>query len=977
MKKTAQVIRNVLLVVVFINVAALVFSKNAWAASGNVQICQKNSTCVVGEFLYDDSYVPITNASCSFNSKYPNGDVFVNSQPMTSASANDGWYSYDVIATGSAGTYRSTICCTAGADYLCLDKSFEVATASSTLTKDDVSDSVWNAPRASYTASGSFGETLQNIIPSVNDIIVATWGYSNRSLSTFGSLTVDIWNNATRLLTGANLNSGSLATKSDVDDKVNTKTQELKDEIKKTGTGSTDISDLKKITQRTNNLLEKLVNKPIIETSVEDVPDLQAKLKETDAVATQLFIGTQYSNSKAGLIKLKWNSLENSEVLDSVQELTRRLGGENDSSSSGSVFGYISYLKESWDWTPTETIKTQARAIREVLVSIQREVESSGKSRSTYNKVITLVNLFDQLDTSIGDNSNKVNQKTLFGKLKETKLLAGALDDRSKDFEAFLDSWNSYKLPEKQRKLSELSKEVVAVNRIPSINKSLLSANSSLEKELRNKSYFVMGIISANKKLLARKTGLTLTSTWLELGSIIFKTLVTNPSTLISQKATLKYYLPPEIKEEDIIEADSGLTIKYDTEKNQYYVSGEFLLAPSETKTISVRTQDIWIISKEEVDSLRKQAEELSRPLEKTSYFAQGVTIKSDIDVSLDKILNLMKDNGTPEIKIRAYREAQIEMKAISGKMDKLKELVTQASSTGTMFGFVGGTQTLAVWGLIIILTVGFVFLALYMKVLVRQEEKGIEKKLPSQKKKKQKINDQENDNYRPISRFGHTINVAFIIFGIGSSLAAGVMLGRTSLTPNSQPKVVTGSQANNSAVLSASASASQADVKLALCENEKKKAVRKVKVIVPLGSAVNVRSGPTLSSLIITKLKKSSEFTELDRKDGWVQIEVKSEIEGVLDSKGWVSEEFIEKQILGESEKLKNDLATHKNVIVNDTSTGFLRVRQIPWGQEISKVYPGDKLSLIEEKEDWLKVSLQNGTLGWIYKEYVTKSSS
>ncbi|PIP74750.1 MAG: hypothetical protein COW87_02190 [Candidatus Levybacteria bacterium CG22_combo_CG10-13_8_21_14_all_35_11] len=192
MKKTAQVIRNVLLVVVFINVAALAFSKNAWAASGNVQVCQKNSTCAIGEFLYDDSYVPITNASCSFYSRYPNGDVFVNSQPMSSASANDGWYSYDVAATGSAGMYRSTICCTSGTDYLCLDKSFEVATASSTLTKSDVSDSVWNTPRASYTASGSFGEALQNIIPSINDIIVATWGYSNRSLSTFGSLTSDI-----------------------------------------------------------------------------------------------------------------------------------------------------------------------------------------------------------------------------------------------------------------------------------------------------------------------------------------------------------------------------------------------------------------------------------------------------------------------------------------------------------------------------------------------------------------------------------------------------------------------------------------------------------------------------------------------------------------------------------------------------------------------------------------------------------------
>jgi len=55
---------------------------------------------------------------------------------------------------------------------------------------------------------------------------------------------------------------------------------------------------------------------------------------------------------------------------------------------------------------------------------------------------------------------------------------------------------------------------------------------------------------------------------------------------------------------------------------------------------------------------------------------------------------------------------------AAENKLDQLKSLVTQAGSTGTLFGFIGGVQALSVWGLIIVLVAGFVFLALYMKTI-------------------------------------------------------------------------------------------------------------------------------------------------------------------------------------------------------------------------------------------------------------------
>lgn len=872
MKKSAQITINVLLAVFFITVAAHAFSKVAWAASGNTQICTVGSSCTVGEFVYDDSYVALNSATCQITSRNPDGTLYLNAQAMTHASENDGWYYHSFTTPSTTGLYRTEVKCTIGSDVIALDKSFEV--------------------QASPTTP-----------PSANDIAVATWGYSNRSLSTFGSLVTDIWNSATRVLTGSSLNSGSLATKSDVDDKVNAKTTEIKDEIKKIETSSTvHNTSVQNINTNVTNLqqsVEKIINTPVIETSTEEHLDLGAKLNETEGAVTELFVSTQYANSKAGLMKLKWNSFENTEVLDMVQELTRKLGGENDLSSSGSVFGNISFLKESWDWDSIEIIDSQVKAVRQVLISIQSDVESSGRSKATLAKVTVLVGLLNKLEDSIGDTSNKSSQKTLFSKLKEMRLLATALDKREADTKSLLSAWDTYHLGDKQKKLGILSREVVVINRIPSINKTLLSASPSLEKELKNKSYYVLGIITANKKLLARKTGLTLTNTWLELGSIVFKSLVTNPSTLISQKATVKYYLPEEVKKEDIIEVDEGLTVKYDTEKNQYYVSGEFLLAPSETQTVSVKTKDIWVISKEKIDSLRKQAEDLSLPLEKTSYFAQGVTIKSDIDVSLDKVLDLMKSNDTPEAKIRAYREAQIEMKAIAGKMDKLKELVTQAGSAGTLFGFVGGTQTLAVWGLILILVVGFVFLALYMKVLLKQEEKGVVKELASIKGKEKLSDAHEKETivHKPTPKFKHVLQFAIILmlFGVGAGLVSGVALGKSVFVSNSSKIVAENTQSKK--VLASTSSQVVAQEGVCVVKEKEDKVNQTVKIFVPSDGLVNVRSEPSLNSSVIIRLGQTSEFVALDRKDGWVNILIESEVEGESDEQGWVSEEFTQEE--------------------------------------------------------------------------------
>ncbi len=62
--------------------------------------------------------------------------------------------------------------------------------------------------------------------------------------------------------------------------------------------------------------------------------------------------------------------------------------------------------------------------------------------------------------------------------------------------------------------------------------------------------------------------------------------------------------------------------------------------------------------------------------------------------------------------------------------------------------------------------------------------------------------------------------------------------------------------------------------------------------------------------------------------------------------------------------------------VVINQTPTGFLRVRSNPSvaGAEIGQVKPGEIYPLADENGDWFQIQLLDGTKGWISATYATK---
>ncbi|MFS8159348.1 MAG: hypothetical protein ACMG6E_03885, partial [Candidatus Roizmanbacteria bacterium] len=352
--------RVLMFVVLFV---AAVFGPSSVLAAASPQLCTVGKSCSVGEFLYDDSYQVITSGTCTFTSRYPDGSLYVNAQALTSTT--DGWYAHTFTTPSTEGIYRSQICCTTGSDYLCIDKSFDVR-ESTNLTKTDVSEAVWDRARSSHVIPGTFGEAIQSVIPASSEVASAVWGYSGRTLSSFGSMTSDFWSYTTRSLTAAGLLSGNLATQSDI--------AALQTKVDAISTDSKTLKQIQKTTKETRLLLEKAVNKPIIENSIQDEASLHVKLKITsDAVKNEYFAVAKTQKALLGL-KTSWRIITPDEQLDSINDLLQVIGEPSDSLKQKTLYGMNNWITSSWDFSAGKIAAKNIDLLYQSLTQTQQQM---------------------------------------------------------------------------------------------------------------------------------------------------------------------------------------------------------------------------------------------------------------------------------------------------------------------------------------------------------------------------------------------------------------------------------------------------------------------------------------------------------------------------------------------------------------------------------------------------------------------------
>jgi hypothetical protein len=820
----------------------LIFSLASPARATEYQNCSTSQNCTLGEFLYDDTYSPDATASCTLTSRKPDGTVFLNSVSMVASSS--GWYSYPAAIDNIEGIYPTEICCTTVDDYLCLDKTFRVSTdstASSTLTAKDV----WTYSDRSVT---TFGNLISDI-----------WNYNTRSVTSFGNLIADMWSHDSRSLTSSNYSFSSET--------------------------AADIKTTKNLVKENRLLLEQLINKPIVKTFIDEAgtPDLTSKIEQTKQFSTNLYSSVQNLKSRALILSERWPTLTESEVkreLTTLSSIFKQDISQNQKDTS--ILAATNWLKTSWNSPILLSLSEQAQAAQsktDILLNDLTLYSKANKADVFAPALSHILSLNDLVGTSLAPASDL----SLFGFLKKITDRIALLDKETQNGQALFTQIKKDIPKDHTQEISKLSTNILAINEVPQVNSFFIRSLKNTNTE-SNKVLGLLALIDTNKLILAGNTGTAIKSIWLEEGSIIFRAVATNPSKSLTQSVLVKYYLPSEVKKEQVINFDSELTIDYDPVENALFASGEISLDPQETRTFMVEVEDIWTYKQEEITSLKTQVNELIAVLKNTTHYPQAVTTKTDIDVTLDKIMLRQTQAITPENRIRTYRESALDMNGVEQKIYSLKELILQTQTPGSFLGFFGGVQSITLWGIVFIIISGFAFLVIYLNAL-RSDAKSnrLSKNNFDQKKKPPK----ETPHEPIISNFTHRDNgqhwghriariaiITLLTSGIGS-------IGTSIAIKASRSHPTTIGPATTSQILGTSV-------------EKDKKFPYTAELIIPDTGKVAVRTGPSISMPEIKSFKEKQTLYVYKIIGEWAQV---GKTGTDQDMNWWINAEYLEKK--------------------------------------------------------------------------------
>jgi N-acetylmuramoyl-L-alanine amidase len=135
----------------------------------------------------------------------------------------------------------------------------------------------------------------------------------------------------------------------------------------------------------------------------------------------------------------------------------------------------------------------------------------------------------------------------------------------------------------------------------------------------------------------------------------------------------------------------------------------------------------------------------------------------------------------------------------------------------------------------------------------------------------------------------------------------------------------------------------------------------------------LNVRSTASTSGNILGKLQKGSTVSILSVESNWVKIQYNGQA-------AWISKEFVEMSSTSSQPSVPNQTNTNSSsgligtitaTTLNVRSTGSLS------GKIIGTVSKGQAFEILAEENNWAKIKLKNGQLGWVASWYLSKEQS
>ena len=141
--------------------------------------------------------------------------------------------------------------------------------------------------------------------------------------------------------------------------------------------------------------------------------------------------------------------------------------------------------------------------------------------------------------------------------------------------------------------------------------------------------------------------------------NIVINLVAVNGSEDVKQYP-VNYVLPKELEPEDVVTA-GNLKMDYDIDKGSYYLHGDIELQSKKSKTLKIEVKDVWRISPEEIEILKKQIGDNVQLLAGTEYETAANLIKADMEQKLDYIMaqqTTYSENIERRIEeYRSYRE--------------------------------------------------------------------------------------------------------------------------------------------------------------------------------------------------------------------------------------------------------------------------------------------------------------------------------
>lgn len=440
--------------------------------------------------------------------------------------------------------------------------------------------------------------------------------------------------------------------------------------------------------------VQDYTRQPIISFDTSQTPDLVLKINSTEEEVDQLYLQYQRVSGEAVLMGLKWDTLRVSDITRSIDELIVILGDIKE----------VKWLTQAWGWPQLDTIAVSENAAKADLAAVRSIVSTSGTIPVAYTQLKSAITSLDRITAVIGEKTDTAKQTTIYGRYQQVLAEVGEWDSLKSQLDQELASGDV-------TEHAKLEARILALNQIPHINQ-VLSVTGN------NRLLDLIALTDANKLFLASDRGSVLTTTWLEDNPVVFKTLIANSSPLARQEAAIKYYLPAELKSDNIVAKDQSVEIKFDPDKQLSYVEGHLTVAAGDTRTISVETDDIWQFDPVRIDKASFQAAELTKALAGSSKLVDAIALKSSVDASIKRVTELQKQGYSPENRIQAYRQISVEMATVNQNLTQLSQLVSKTNTLGWSSESFANSLARISWRQVVLVLTVLAFLGLGVRVL-------------------------------------------------------------------------------------------------------------------------------------------------------------------------------------------------------------------------------------------------------------------